>query len=292
MKAPCPIALFLLAALLGAALSSGFAPASAGDKPWSGALGDGTPLSREDLDKILRDHEKWIGDAAGEHAWGELRGAAQRRGRANLNGAHLEGADLSGALLDEANLVGAHLEGADLSGAHLRGIFLSEARLSGAKLGGAHLERANLSGADLEGADLSGADLERANLFRTRLEGADLKGVNVERAILFEARLRGADLSGANLGAAFFGGADVSDVLFEPKPGHPPDTKGMAAARNLSSLRFAGRPDSLAELREAFKRSGFHDQEREIGLAIRRSERLNLKNRLGSLFHLFFFGSR
>jgi len=71
---------------------------------------------------------------------------------ANLHGANLRGADLSGA-----NLRGANLRGADLSGANLRGANLRGADLSGANLRGADMHRANLRGANLRGANLSGA---------------------------------------------------------------------------------------------------------------------------------------
>ena len=59
---------------------------------------------------------------------------------AELNEAHLEGADMSGARLDRAALYEAHLEGADLRGA----------RLEGADLRGAHLEGASLTDASID----------------------------------------------------------------------------------------------------------------------------------------------
>jgi len=68
------------------------------------------------------------------------------------------------AVRSRADLYGADLSRAYLSGAYLSGADLSRAYLSGAYLSGADLSRANLSGADLSGADLSGADLYRANL--------------------------------------------------------------------------------------------------------------------------------
>jgi hypothetical protein len=72
--------------------------------------------------------------------------------KANLSGADLRGAHLSGADLYKANL-----SGADLRGAHLRW-----ADLRGADLSGAHLRRADLCDADLSGAHLSGAHLSGA----------------------------------------------------------------------------------------------------------------------------------
>jgi hypothetical protein len=88
---------------------------------------------------------------------------------ANIGGADLYGAELSGANLGGANLRGADLSGANLGGANLRG-----ADLSGAYLGGANLRGADLSGADLGGANLRGADLYGADLSGANLSGADL----------------------------------------------------------------------------------------------------------------------
>ena len=102
---------------------------------------------------------------------------------ANLSGAYLRGADLSGACLLEANLSGAYLSGADLSGAYLLEANLSGACLLEADLSGAYLRGANLSGADLRGADLRGADLLEANLSRAYLSGADLSGADLRGTV-------------------------------------------------------------------------------------------------------------
>ena len=100
----------------------------------------------QDLPAILASHAMWArGEVGGE--------------RANLSGANLRGADLSGANLSTANLSGANLSGANLSNANLRG-----ADLSGANLRNANLSNANLSGANLRGANLSNANLSNADL--------------------------------------------------------------------------------------------------------------------------------
>ncbi len=112
--------------------------------------------------------------------------------RANLSGANLYVANLTGADLSRANLYVANLTGADLSRANLyvanlpranlSRADLSRANLSRADLSGANLSRANLSGADLYGANLSGANLSRANLSRANLSRADLYGANLSGA--------------------------------------------------------------------------------------------------------------
>ena len=74
----------------------------------------------------------------------------------------------------DADLTGANLRCADLTGANLRGADLRCAGLYGA----------GLSGADLRGADLTGADLTGANLFDANLRSADHTGAkNCELAL-------------------------------------------------------------------------------------------------------------
>jgi hypothetical protein len=69
---------------------------------------------------------------------------------------HLEGADLSGAVLGGMDLRETNLSGANLSGANLRGAYLDETDLREANLEGAHLDGANLQRADLSNARLKG----------------------------------------------------------------------------------------------------------------------------------------
>ena len=92
-------------------------------------------MTRKELNKILKNHEKW------------------------LNGKGEERADLS-----RANLSGANLRRADLIGADL-----SEANLSEADLSEANLSRADLSGANLSGAIglVSTIDFMKMNFERT-----------------------------------------------------------------------------------------------------------------------------
>ena len=97
-------------------------------------------MEKEELDKIIANHGRWLQDEGGKRAY--------------LRGADLRHADLCGAYLREADLRGADLYGADLR----------EVDLYGADLRGAYLRYANLHHADLCGANLREAELEGANL--------------------------------------------------------------------------------------------------------------------------------
>jgi uncharacterized protein YjbI with pentapeptide repeats len=129
-----------------------------------------------------------------------------------LNGAHLEGADLTDTHLEVTSLFDAHLERAILLDAHLEDAILSDC----------HLEAANLLGAHLEGAILTRARLEGALLRSACLEGANLQGAHLEGADLVRARLKGADLRSAHLEGA------TADKSTEWPDGFDPWSKGVA----------------------------------------------------------------
>jgi len=117
-------------------------------KQWAWKDRDGHWHSCGDLDKILEENELWVG-------------SDQKSGaRADLNGADLDYAGLSGAYLRRADLSGGYLSHANLSGA-----FLLDADLSHA-----YLYWTDLRSADLTDTDLSGAWLEGANLSRSIFE--------------------------------------------------------------------------------------------------------------------------
>jgi hypothetical protein len=89
----------------------------------------------------------------------ELKDILDKHGKYLRNEVGGERADLSGANLSDANLSGADLRYANLSDANLSGADLRYANLSDANLSDANLRYANLSGANLSGANLSGANL-------------------------------------------------------------------------------------------------------------------------------------
>ena len=95
-------------------------------------------LTKRQLDKILKDHERWLcsNGAKGERAY---------LINTDLSQAYIRGWDLCGADLKDVNLRGADLRGANLCGANLC--------------------RADLRGANLMDAYLSEADLKYANLY-------------------------------------------------------------------------------------------------------------------------------
>ena len=127
------------------------------------------PLTRADIDRLLRDAEK----------------------ARYLN--------LSGRKLDRVDLANFNLSGVNLSGASLRGANLNAVDLSFANLSGANLSGAFLINAYLQGANFSEATLSEANLYNAFLLDADLRGANLSGADFSETDLSNANLNGANL---------------------------------------------------------------------------------------------
>lgn len=262
----------------------------------------GKKPTEEELKKILADHAKWVQTYSPTSA--VKAGAVPQEGRANLCGANLSltnmgGVNLQSANLSEAALISANLEranlwdanlsGADLTLANLSWVNLSKAHiselklwywdirsvtnLSGAKLWGANLSDAYLTNANLSEADLSKANLGRANLRNANMSEATLIEANLNEATLFHANLSGAHLIDANLNGANLSRVNLDSVIFELKPGALPEILSIARAENLSQMRYVSSPHSLVELRDAFKKMGMREQERQITYAIERTKR-------------------
>lgn len=106
-------------------------------------------------------------------------------------------------LPDEADLTGARLAKADLSGV----------RAHGARFTGADLTRAWFSHADLSGADLDQAWPRSTGLHGTDLRAATFRLARFERAVLDSCTLGSTDAEGASCsnGARVAGAARVSD---------------------------------------------------------------------------------
>ena len=134
-------------------------------------------LTKTELKRILKEHEKWFHTSGKEGS------------RADLTGADLRGVDLRGVNLSNAILNDAELDDADLGKAGLYGASLIRASLIGADLTGANFFCASLIEANLGSANLTDASLVAANLKDSNLLGANLK----------DAQLYGANLTGATL---------------------------------------------------------------------------------------------
>jgi uncharacterized protein YjbI with pentapeptide repeats/uncharacterized RDD family membrane protein YckC len=139
--------------------------------------------------------------------------------QSNLSYAILTGANLSSAQLQNADLRQAVLENAIFTGANLVEANLTQANLQGARLGqvnaiGAYLQFGRLTQSDWQGADLSAANLGQANLQYANLSSTKLAGANLSNAQLQNANLRNADLSKADLRGANLAGADFQGASF------------------------------------------------------------------------------
>ena len=217
-------------------------------------------VSREHLQRVLDDHQKWLTSD-------ETAGA-----QADLSGQPLDGYDLSGA-----ELSGAVLRGASLNNANLKGAQLTHADLSDASLRGADLRQTNLLLADLTDADLAGADLREtasesekalghlrrgprfsgANLQDARLDGAfcarsDFRNANLAGATLTQATLEGAELSNVNLAGLDLASADLTSANLAGADLSDCNLKDAAMSRaDLSKATLTGADISGANLQSA-----------------------------------------
>jgi len=144
-----------------------------------------SPLTRKELEVVLREHAEWLDGMGGK--------------RADLSRTNLKNAKLREVNLKHANLQYANLTGADVRGANLWQADLQHAILCKADFEGTELDQANLEGADLMGA----------NLNDTRLTVTNLKDTNLSNAILIKANLYKADLTWATATKADFTDAIV-----------------------------------------------------------------------------------
>jgi uncharacterized protein YjbI with pentapeptide repeats len=168
-------------------------------------------MTQQELDTILKSHEKWLATAARDEGPADLsnldlrgldfRGVSLKKAilrKSDLSGVDLHEMDLSGADLSLAELIGCNLRGAVLRDAHLRGAKLKDAQLCDADLCGAILHEVNLTNAHgLVESQFAGTDLSNAEL------PADL-GKFVSLAKVADVSVQARTLLWVTLGACLF----------------------------------------------------------------------------------------
>jgi uncharacterized protein YjbI with pentapeptide repeats len=148
-------------------------------------------------------------------------------------GANLNQCDLVGAFLERAKvsvryptatrMLLADLTGAQLEGANLTGLSVAGGRLNGADAAEAVLDNVSLAGAEATGLDARGATSDKreesagANFFDARLNDSDFQGAVLKGMSMRDSDLDGADFGNATWDAmeadtASFRGADLSGL--------------------------------------------------------------------------------
>jgi len=150
-------------------------------------------ISKEELEKILQAHSKWLQSKQSE-------GEKANLSMMNLSGIYLSKVNLSGADLSGADLAEANLSLANLSRCYLFDANLSKANLSNTDISGAWLDGANLTDADLRGIKIApNTSFKKANLSRASGDMTDLSKGHFFQADLTEGRFPTSNFSGANL---------------------------------------------------------------------------------------------
>ncbi len=159
-----------------------------------------TPLSQQEFEIALREHELW------------MRTEGQQGRRGNFRDVDMRQCKLAGLNLSGASLRGSCLQGLDLSRTVFLEVDLADAVLTGVKAQGANFQRANLSKAKFDMASLDGADLSFANLQSTDFSGANLDNAVLVQASMREAQLASATLEHANMSQAILREANLTDA--------------------------------------------------------------------------------
>ena len=102
------------------------------------------------------------------------------------------GLEAPGVDWHESSMVQMRLDGANLQGANLSRSIMHMSNLKGANLMLANLEGTHLHAANLQGTNLTMANLSGASLLDADLSGANLLGANLQKAILIQAKFDGA----------------------------------------------------------------------------------------------------
>lgn len=156
---------------------------------------------------------------------------------ANLEGANLEGLDLSGVRFIVSQLKGARFAGANLKNAFFRGVDLSGQDFSGCDLNSAYFHMVKLTGHSLEGAVLDNVTFDSADLSGMDFSGRDLSGVSFQGTMkLRGVLLRGTGFYGARLRGADFSHLDMANAIF----GIRPLMEGANIPSKLERVNFRG----------------------------------------------------
>jgi uncharacterized protein YjbI with pentapeptide repeats len=158
-------------------------------------------------------------------------GCTQLR-EANFNGANMQNASLTGAMMQGASLRNAHanratLAASQLQGSTLDGASLDAADLTQAGLDGASIKEASLIGADFNSARIRGADFRNSTLFGASIDyvlaqnssftGAQLQGASMTWSHFEGANFLAVATYGTDLSSSDFSGARIENVMTEPR---------------------------------------------------------------------------
>lgn len=230
-------------------------------KEQSWAVPEMKKVTLEELNDILKKHEKWLESGRKD---GEL---------AILNDTNLQEANLCNAKLQEAHLQGANLQKTHLQGAQLHRAMLGKSNLLGANLHKAGLKNTDLKLANLQQSILVEADLQGANLHQANLQGAYLLGAKAIGAVFIEANLQQANLQEADLTNANFHEANLLAAKFQDAD--------LSYAKGLKVSQFKGCNVSGAKLPDYIAKFEGLGQVKEIS---QRAQKLFLSLLLGCVY--------
>lgn len=223
---------------------------ASGQEVWTWTDRSHKTRTREDLEKILSDHNLWLTSNGLKGSRADLSNADLTS--VDLRGVDLRGAELSGVILVHANLQFGKLAFANLTkavfGSHeltaapkqirpgvweytatirvlpppcfdgplsnVQNAKLSNANFQGAVFAGASLVSVDMSNSEFREAHFEGAILDESDLTKSYLFQTHFNGASLNATQLYAAGLQGADFSGTNLDGARLVSVDLTGVSF------------------------------------------------------------------------------
>ncbi len=163
---------------------------------------------------------------------------------AKLNECDLTGADLDRALVSVRYPAATRMLLADLTGATMRGADLTGLSVAGGRLNGVDARGAVLDNLSLAGAEATGLDARGATSDKTEKESA---GANIYDARLTDAKFQGAVLNGVSFNRSRLDGADFSGATWVAVEANTASLRGA----DLTDLKGSGSTVYLADFSDA-----------------------------------------
>jgi len=158
-------------------------------------------IDDKSLTEVVAEHEQFC-DSAGRQGQVMKLHEVDFRPMKTLKRRRLSGLSAPKSIFFGMDLEGAQLQGADLTACDFRGANLREADLRGARFTGAQLARCDMRGAKMGPLAIGDNRFVRTDFSRASLRGADLRGASAPRARFLEAEMDGARIAGCDLTGA------------------------------------------------------------------------------------------
>lgn len=180
-----------------------------------------------------------------------------------------------------ATLCNVTLDGRDIKNVDLRYVSFIDSRITNTMfnkvvLKGSRFERSkivqsNFERVDMTNARFTGSIIEESYFYSTDLSNASFNDGSMRDTELSICNLQSANISLDKISNVQFTFSNLDELNYQPADGLP-DLVTLLYAKNLHNMRYTESPVALGRLREALKKDGLRQLERQVTHAIKRSE--------------------